>query len=164
MQDAHLAETRQSLRPIRSEHQQPTRSSTIRRSCKLLCAPEWVLSSGVSMSHPWLFPHATSSMSISSFTFLSYHTTRTLSTSSVSPGSPSRQAAPSRITLAWKPAEWRKPGQDNSHNLWAQRTCDRLKDRSSCWRSTSIKWCDGKFWRRRSPCSCHRRSGGIWRN
>ena len=30
------------------------------------------------------------------------------------------------------------------HKLWAQRTCDRLKDRSLCWRSTSIIWCAGK--------------------
>ena len=39
------------------------------------------------------------------FTYLSYHTTRTLSTSRTSPSSLGRQIAPSRITLAWRPAE-----------------------------------------------------------
>ena len=48
---------------------------------------------------------------------------RTPSTSWTSPGSPSRHAAPSGITLAWKPAPCRKPAQDNSHKLWAQRAC-----------------------------------------
>ena len=42
---------------------------------------------------------------------------RTSRTSCTSPCSPSRQAAPSRITLACKPAEWRKPAHDNSHCL-----------------------------------------------
>ena len=114
------------------------------------------------MSHPWLFSHAPSSMSIFLFfTYLSYHTTRTLSTSSTSPSSLSRQIAPSRITVAWRPAEWRKPAHNNSYRLWAQRVCDRLKDRNLFWRSMSIIWCTGKFWRRRSPSSYHRRSGGI---
>ena len=37
-----------------------------------------------------------------------WSTPRTHSTSRTSPSSLSRQAAPSRITLTWKPAEWRK--------------------------------------------------------
>ena len=40
---------------------------------------------------------------------------RTPSTSRTSPRSLSRQAAPSRITLAWRPAEWRKPSHNNFH-------------------------------------------------
>ena len=71
-------------------------------------------------------------------TYFSYHTTRTLSTSSTSPSSLRRQVAPTRITLAWRPAEWRKPAHNNSHRLWAQRTCHFLKNRSLFWRSISI--------------------------
>ena len=33
------------------------------------------------------------------------------------PSSPSRQAAPSRTTMAGKPAEWREPAHDSSHRL-----------------------------------------------
>ena len=43
------------------------------------------------------------------FTCLSYHTTRTPSTSRTPPSSLGRQVAPSRITLASRPAEWLKP-------------------------------------------------------
>ena len=89
---------------------------------------------------------------------------RTPRTSCTSPCSPSRQAAPSRITLAWKPAEWRKPAHDNSHRLWAQRACDCLEDRRLSWRSISIIWCTERIWRRSAPSSDHRRSEGIWRN
>ena len=42
---------------------------------------------------------------------------RTPSTSCTSPSSLSRQAAPSRTTLAWKPAEWRTPAQNILHRL-----------------------------------------------
>ena len=46
------------------------------------------------MSHPWLFSHAPSSMSTSSSSpTLSYHTTRTLSTSRTPPSSLGRQVA-----------------------------------------------------------------------
>ena len=74
------------------------------------------------------------------FTCLSYHTPRTLSASRKFPSSLSRQVAPSRITLAWRPAEWRKPAHHNSHRLWAQRTCDCLKERSFFWRSNYMMY------------------------
>ena len=57
---------------------------------------------------------------------------RTPSSSCASPSSPSRQAAPSRITLAWKPAEWRKPAHNNSHRnniflvLWHGRSREEM--------------------------------------
>ena len=91
-------------------------------------------------------------------------TPRIPSTSWTSPGSPSRQAAPSGITLAWKLAELRTPAQNNSHRSWARRACDSLKDRRLSWRSMSILWCTGKNWRKRSPSPDHRTSEGIWRN
>ena len=78
------------------------------------------------------------------FTCLSCHTTRTLSTSRTSPRSLSRQVAPSRSTLAWRPAERRKPAHNNSHRLRARTTCDRHEDQSLFWRSVSILWCTGK--------------------
>ena len=81
-----------------------------------LCAPKQFLSSGVThvssmvvLSCAFLHEH------FLFFTYLSYHTPRTLSTSRTSPSSLSRQVAPSRITLAWRPAEWRKPAHHNSH-------------------------------------------------
>ena len=51
-------------------------------------------------------------------------TPRTPSATCTCPISPSRQAAPSRITLAWKSAEWRKRAQNIRHRLWAQRAGD----------------------------------------
>ena len=45
-------------------------------------------------------------------------TPRNPSTSRTSPSCLSRQVAPSRITLAWRPAEWRKPPHHNSHIQW----------------------------------------------
>ena len=90
-------------------------------------------------------------------------TPRTPSTSSTSPSSPIREAAPSRTTLAWKPAEWRKPAQNILHRLWAQRACDCLKDRQIN-RSISIMWRTERIGRTRSSSSYHRRSGGIWRD
>ena len=86
---------------------------------------------------------------------------RTPSTSSTSPRPPSRQATPSRTTLTWKPAEWRKPAQNILHKLRDQRTCDqgdcdRLKDLEDN-RYKSVKWCTGKFWRAKSPSSDYRR-------
>ena len=81
-----------------------------------LCAPKQFLSSGVThvssmvvLSRAFLHEH------FLFFTCLSYHTPRTLSASRTSPSSLSRQVAPSRITLAWRPAEWRKPAHHNSH-------------------------------------------------
>ena len=68
-----------------------------------------------------------------------YHDTRTRSTIGStwsSPRTPSRQAAPSRITLAWKPAEWRKPAHDNSH----------------IWRTSNTVWSNGRI----SPYFCER--------
>ena len=66
-----------------------------------LCAPKRVLSSGVThvssmvvLSRAFLHEH------FLFFTYLSYHTPRTLSASRTSPSSLSRQVAPSRITLA----------------------------------------------------------------
>ena len=130
------------------------------------------------MSHPLLFSHLpfTTSTSSSSFTLPSTTTPEHAAQPvqhdqlrehpvhhATSPSSPSRQAAPPRITLAWRPAEWRKPAHDNSHWLWAQRACDCLEDRRLYWRSISIIWCTGKIRRRRSPSTYHRRSGGIWR-
>ena len=85
-------------------------------------------------------------------------TPRIPSTSWTSPSSPSRQAAPSRITVAWKPAEWRKPAHDNSHRLWGQGARDCLKDRRLSWRSNSFFWRTERNWRRSSPSSDHRRS------
>ena len=116
------------------------------RTCLTLCC-------SLTCRVPWThdLPH-----SLSSF----YHDTRTRSTigttwssprkpstSWTSPGSPSRQAAPSRITLAWKPAEWRKPAQDYSRRLWAQGACDCLEDRRLSWRSIAIMWCTERMWR-----------------
>ena len=57
---------------------------------------------------------------------------RTHSSSCASPSSPSRQAAPWIITLAWKPAEWPKPAHDNPHRnniflvLWHGRSREEL--------------------------------------
>ena len=86
--------------------------------CKHLCVPKQVLSSGVShvssmvvLSRAFLHEH------FLFFTYVSNHTTRTLSTSRTSPRSPSRQVAPSRITLARRPAEWRKPVHNNFHTI-----------------------------------------------
>ena len=61
------------------------------------------VSSLVVLSRAFLYDHSLF------FTYLSYHTPRTLSTSRTSPSSLSRQVAPSRITLAWRPAECRNP-------------------------------------------------------
>ena len=55
-----------------------------------------------------------------------------------------RAASQKRITLAWRPAEWRKPAHNNSHRSWAQRACDRLKDLRNNW-SISIVWCAGNL-------------------
>ena len=66
------------------------------------------------VSHPWLFCHAPSSMSTSSSS-PTYPTTQL--EHSVHPASLGRQVAPSRITLAWRPAEWRKPAHNNSHSI-----------------------------------------------
>ena len=114
---------------------------------------------------PWLLhlPFTTSTSS-SSFTLpctTQEHAAQSVQQEQLREHSPSRQVAPSRITLAWRPAEWRKPAQDNSHRLWAQRACDCLKDRRLLWRSISIIWCTGKFRRRRSPSP---RSPKKWRN
>ena len=49
------------------------------------------------------------------FSYQSYHTPRALRTSRTSPSSLGRQVAPSRITLAWRPAEWRKTTHHSSH-------------------------------------------------
>ena len=126
-----------------------------------------------SMSHPccWLtcrsprahhLPHSLFLLPLHTRTRSTIGTTwsslRTPSTPCASPSSRSRQAAPSSITLAWRPAEWRKPAHHNSHRLWAQRACDCLKDRRFFWRSISITWCTGKFGRRSSPSSDHGRS------
>ena len=78
---------------------------------------------------------------------------------------PGRKASLSKSTLAWKPAEWRKPAQHFLQKLWAQRACDQgacdcLKDN----RSISIIWCTERIWKRRSPSSDYWRSKGIWRN
>ena len=95
-----------------------------------LCAPEESSHLVSHMSHPLLLSHLPFTWEHIIFLIHSsfYHDTRTRSTtgatrspprtpssSCASPSSPSRQAAPSRIALAWKPAEWRKPAHDNSH-------------------------------------------------
>ena len=60
-------------------------------------------------------------------------TPRTPSASWTSPGSPSRQAAPSRVTLAWKPAEWRKPAHDILHIL--RSSSDYQKEKATKFKS-----------------------------
>ena len=84
-----------------------------------LCSPEKNLSSSVAHVSPFVvlslavYHEHIIFLTHSSF----YHDTRTRrtpSTSRTSPSYPSRQAAPSRITLAWKPAEWRK----TAHNIF----------------------------------------------
>ena len=138
-----------------------------------MCAWEESIHLVCSMSHPWLshlaFITSTSSSSFNlpSMTQHSIGTTRrtprTPSTSRTAPSFLSRQDAPSRITLAWRPAKRRKSSHHISHRFWAQRTCDCLKDRSLFWTSIFF-WCIGKRWRRRSPSSYHRRSVGFWRD
>ena len=51
---------------------------------------------------------------------------------------------PKKITLAWRPAEWRKPAHNNSHRSWAQRAWDCFIDLRNNW-SISIVWCAWKF-------------------
>ena len=99
------------------------------------------------MSHPLLLSHLpiTSSSSSSSVTLPSTttqehaaqpvqhgHLQEHPAHHGASPSSPSRQAAPTRITLAWKPAEWRKPAHDSSHRnniflvLWHGRSREEM--------------------------------------
>ena len=87
------------------------------------------------------------------FTYVSNHTTRTLSTSCTSPRSPGK--------LRHQESLWRENQQSGSHRLWGQRTCDNLKNRCLFLRSISIIWCTWKIWWRRSPSSYPRRNGGI---
>ena len=79
---------------------------------KVLSSGVFHVSSLVVLSRAFLHEHF-----LFFFTYLSYHTPRTLSTSRTSPSSLSRHVAQSKITLAWRPAQWRKPAHQISHTF-----------------------------------------------